>query len=48
MSNKEQITYSNKYSDKKDILSTLLQEDKTYSFSEVDTMISKFMKGVVK
>ncbi len=45
---KEQILKSQKYVGKKDILSTLLDASKTYTFSEVESIIEKFMKGRVK
>ena len=45
---KAQILSSKKYEDKRDVISALLAENKTYSFNDVDNMISKFKKGVVK
>lgn len=43
---KKNILKSKKYQNRKDILNVLL-EDKEYSFSEVDALIDKFMKGKV-
>ena len=45
---KAQILSSKKYEGKRDVISALLVENKTYSFNDVDNMISKFKKGVVK
>ncbi len=44
---KENILKSKKYHNRKDLLNVLL-EDKEYTFSEVDALIDKFMKGKVK
>ena len=44
---KEQILASNKYSDKKDVVSALLPNDFNGSLNEVDILIEKFMKGQV-
>ncbi|WP_413927020.1 hypothetical protein [Clostridioides sp. ZZV15-6383] len=43
---KEQIVNSKKYVNRKDLLNAILKEDELYSFSEVEDMINKFMKGV--
>lgn len=45
---KEQILLSKKYRKNKDILRTILKDEETYSFKEVDSLIEKFMKGKVK
>jgi len=45
---KTQIIKSAKYSNRRDVLSVLLQEEKEYSLNEVNTLIDKFMKGKVK
>lgn len=45
---KEQICNSVKYSRYKDILSSQLQDDKKYSYDEIDKVIEDFMKGKVK
>ena len=45
---KEQLMESQKYADKRDMLSALLDEKKKYSLSDVDKMIEKYMKGEVK
>lgn len=45
---KEQLINSRKYSQHKDALNVVLQVDKSYTFSEVDEALKKFMKGKVK
>lgn len=45
---KEQICNSVKYSRYKDILSSQLQDNKKYSYDEIDKVIEDFMKGKVK
>ncbi len=45
---KEQILNSKKYAHLKDLVSVLLLDSETYTFDEVDTRISNFMKGKVK
>lgn len=45
---KEQICNSVKYSRYKDILSSQLQDNKQYSYDEIDKIIENFMKGKVK
>ncbi len=44
---KEQLVSSSRYLHRKDLVNTLLAEDKLYCFEEVDSMIDKFMKGKV-
>lgn len=41
------IVLSARYADKRDILSALLDNTKSYSFDEVDKIISKFNKTKV-
>ncbi|WP_413840595.1 MULTISPECIES: hypothetical protein [unclassified Clostridioides] len=43
---KEQIVNSKKYVNRKDLLNAILKENELYSFSEVEEIINKFMKGV--
>ncbi|HBG7381121.1 TPA: hypothetical protein KRD64_003761 [Clostridioides difficile] len=43
---KEQIVNSKKYVNRKDLLNAILKENELYSFSEVEKIIDKFMKGV--
>ncbi|WLD27660.1 hypothetical protein CDIFMA2_15420 [Clostridioides difficile] len=43
---KEQIVNSKKYITRKDLLNAILKENELYSFSEVEEIINKFMKGV--
>lgn len=44
---KDQIAASQKYSNRKDLINALLNDDKTYTLDEVDKLIEKFMKGKV-
>lgn len=45
---KDQVLSSKRYQDKKDAVSVVLDDNKSYSFAEVDGLIEKFMKGKVK
>lgn len=45
---KEQIVNSKKYMNRKDLLNSLLEDGRSYSFDEVEAIISGFMKGKVK
>lgn len=45
---KAQILSADRYRHETDFVSALLDEDKTYSLSEVDALISDYMKGSVK
>lgn len=45
---KEQLLKSNWYSHRRDVLTTLLEDGKTYSHADVDKLIGDFMKGTVK
>ena len=45
---KEQILASNKYANKRDVLSAILPKDFFGSAAEVDDLFEKFMKGKVK
>lgn len=45
---KEQILSSVSYAEKKDLVNALLENGKEYTKSEVDEIITKFMKGKVK
>lgn len=42
-----QLKASGRYRGKRDLLDALLKEDKTYTFTEVEELIEKFMKGKV-
>lgn len=44
---KEQITSSKRYSKSKDILNALLDENKMYTFTEIDKIIENFKKRKV-
>lgn len=45
---KAQLTASKKYANRRDIISALLDDGKTYTLDEVDALIDKYMKGKVK
>lgn len=45
---KQQIIASNKYSNRRDILDVLLEDEKNYSLEEIEQTIDEFMKGKVK
>lgn len=45
---KQQLLTSEKYADKVDLLNALLEDGGTYSISEVEAKVTKFMKGKVK
>lgn len=44
---KERILGSKKYEYRRDVLGVLLDDDKEYTFDEVDSLLKKFMKGKV-
>lgn len=44
---KAQLTASNRYASRKDLISTLLDDAKTYTTDEVDALIEKYLKGRV-
>ncbi len=46
--NKNQLLNSKKYRDKRDILNVILENDKSYSFKEVDKLIFDFFEKRVK
>lgn len=45
---KQQLIESNKYSRKRDLITALLEDGKSYTFSQVDAIVDKFLKGKVK
>ena len=45
---KEQLYDSKKYEMQKDILGVMLEEDKEYTFYEVDNLIKEFLKREVE
>ena len=45
---KEQFLGADKYADKRDVLSVVLEDDKEYTFSETDKKIDDFLKKGVK
>lgn len=48
MFTKESLVNSKRFRDKRDIVSALLKDGAEYTISEVETMITKYMKGKVK
>lgn len=44
---KVSILSSNRFADKRDLLSVLLQDNKEYSIKEVNDLIDNYMKGKV-
>lgn len=44
---KAQLLKSTRYSDRRDALSVLLEDDKSYSHKEVETILDKFLKKKV-
>lgn len=45
---KTKLVESKKYANRKDILNVLLEDDKEYTFAEVDKRVNEYMKGKVK
>lgn len=45
---REQLLASDRFRDRRDLLSALLAPDKTYTADAVEKEISKYMKGQVK
>nr|DAF24099.1 MAG TPA: hypothetical protein [Caudoviricetes sp.]DAS63730.1 MAG TPA: hypothetical protein [Caudoviricetes sp.] len=45
---KEQLYSSKKYEMQKDIIGVMLEEDKEYTFDEVDNIIKEFLKREVE
>lgn len=45
---KGNLISSDRYADKRDIVSALLEADKEYTLSEVDKLVEIFMKGKVE
>lgn len=45
---KEQILASMKYSNRRDVLVAILDDNKSYTLEQVDSLVDKFMKGKVK
>lgn len=45
---KDQVLSSKRYEDKKDAISVILEAGKSYSLTDVDALVDKFMKGKVK
>lgn len=44
---KAQLTASNKYASRKDLIGALLDDTETYTTAEVDALIEKYLKGKV-
>ena len=45
---KQNLLSSKKYANQKDLINALLEDDKKYTLNEVDTILTKYLKGVVK
>lgn len=45
---KDQILQSARFANRKDALSVILKDGKSYSLSEIDSLYERFMKGRVK
>jgi hypothetical protein len=45
---KEQLAASKRYANRRDVISALLEDGKSYTLQEVDTLIENFMKGTVR
>lgn len=45
---KAQLTASQRYAHRRDLIGALLEDGKTYTLNEVDALIEKFMKGKVR
>ena len=45
---KEQLLGSKRYAGRRDLISVLLDKDKSYTVAEVDGLIEKYMKGKVR
>lgn len=45
---KQQLLKSKKYAEKKDLLSALLVDDRSYSMAEVEEILNKFLKRKVR
>lgn len=44
---KEQLLASRRYANRRDVISALLDDGKTYTLSEVEKLMNRFMKGKV-
>lgn len=44
---KDQLAASKKYANRRDLIRALLEDGKTYTLDEVDSLINTFMKGKV-
>lgn len=45
---KQQLLNASRYREKRDLLQALLEEGKSYSFEETETILKRYMKGKVK
>ena len=45
---KQQLLASEKYASRRDVLSALLEDGKSYTTAQVDALIEKYMKGKVR
>ena len=44
---KEQLAASRRYANRRDLIMALLENGKTYTLEETDSLIAKYMKGKV-
>jgi hypothetical protein len=45
---KDAILSSTKYANRRDVLGVILEDDKSYTAEQIETLLAKFMKGKVK
>lgn len=45
---KAQLMTSQRYADRRDLLAALLEEDKTYTHDQVETLVNSYLKGEVR
>ena len=45
---KAQLLISKKYAEKRDLISALLEDGKTYTADQADALIEKYLKGTVR
>ena len=45
---KEQLVASRRYADRRDLISALLEDGRSYTTDEVDALKKKYLKGKVK
>ena len=45
---KAQLMTSQRYASRRDLLAALLEEDKTYTHDQVETLVNSYLKGEVR